>query len=431
MRRARRGFYAPRLPGAPTTTRQAEILNTAVVGAPTDEEGVVIGEDRLSRSIVAGDPFTAYSKRLVDSPNVVIAGDVGVGKSTLLKTCYLLRPLILRGRQIVVFDRKDQGGAGEYTALTERWGATPIGFRLDGTGQRINLLDRSISDVDGPSGTVRLVRAVAETMAERRLDDWETKALRTGLRAAFAAAEGDEREPVLLDLVDALPRVADSYGDVLSPAARERLHQAGATVMFVLDGLLEEYSGLFDGPTSEGIDLATGRLTSFDLSQLPSTGPAASMVVAAAQMWLLGRLRRDRGKYTYVDMEEGWDLIGGANGYLWRSLIKLARGLGVSTVTAIHKLGDIPKNSPAYAIIQEAGTVHVFRQSRAEDQVATLAAFDLKTAHPASLGQLPAGDHLYKVGSAPEVRVRHVRTPWEQEVTDTDEAMTALTGGRR
>lgn len=421
--RAKRGFYAPRRAGAPTTTRQAEILNTAVIAAPTDEEGVVIGEDRLSRTMVAGDPFTAYNKGLVSSANVVVVGDVGAGKSSLTKTCYVLRVLPLRRRRVVVFDKKDQGGRGEYSELVERNGSVPIHFSLEGNGSILNLLDPKIAHGSGVSGTFRLLRTVAETASGRGLDDWEVEALRRALRRTLQVGESEQRVPALPDLVCELPYVADDRGEGLSPTARERLHQAAATVMFILGGLLEEYSGLFDGETSRDIDLAD-RLTSFDISQLPSTGPAAAMVVATANMWLMGALRERRGWFTNVLAEEGWDLIGGANGYLWRSLIKLARGLGVSMITNIHKLADIPVDSPAYAIIQEAQTVHIFRQSRPEDQVRSMDAFNLESAAGSSIGSLTTGDHLYKVGTNAEVRVRHVRTPWEIAVTNTDEAMT-------
>ncbi|TFH68159.1 ATP/GTP-binding protein [Cellulomonas sp. HD19AZ1] len=422
--RAGRGFYAPAHRGAPTSTRQAEVLNTAAIAAPTDEEGVVIGEDRLSRTLVAGDPFTAYQKGLISSPNVVVVGDVGAGKSSLTKTVCVLRVLPLRRRRVVVFDKKDQGGRGEYTSLVERNGSTPIFFSLDGSEKRsiINLLDPAIVLGAGLGRTLDLLRAVAETVAGRGLDDWEMEALRRALRMTMTWGESAGRAPTLVDLAAQLPRVHTTR-DELSPAARERLHQSAATVMFVLSGLLEEFSGLFDGETSKAIDLSD-RLTSFDISQLPATGPAAPMVVAAANMWLMGVLRRRRGWFTNVLAEEGWDLIGGANGALWRSLIKLARGLGVSMITNIHKLADIPKSSPAYAIIQEAQTVHVFRQSRAEDQAASIEAFNLESSAGGSLGSLTTGDHLYKVGSNAEVRVRHVRTPWEIAVTNTDEAMT-------
>lgn len=421
-RRAKRGFYGPAHRGAPTTTRQAEVLNTAAIAAPTDEEGVVIGEDRLSRTMVAGDPFTAYTKGAVSSPNVVVVGDVGAGKSSLTKTVYVLRVLPLRKRRQVVFDRKDQNGRGEYSELVERNGSSPIHFSLEGGGSVLNLLDPKIAHGTGAGGTLRLLRTVAETVAGRGLDDWEVSALRMALRRTLEWGDAERRAPTLADVVAHLPQVQGRRED-LSPAAKERLHQAAVTVMFILEGLLEEFSGLFDGETSQSVNLSD-RLTSFDISQLPATGPAAPMVVATANMWLMGELRDRRGWFTNVLAEEGWDLIGGANGYLWRSLIKLARGLGVSMITNIHKLADIPKDSPAYAIIQEAQTVHLFRQSRAEDQKASIDAFNLESSAGSSLGNLSTGDHLYKVGSNAEVRVRHVRTPWEKDVTNTDEAMT-------
>lgn len=421
FRSARRGFYAPRREGAPTSTRQAEVLNTAAIAAPTDEEGVIIGEDRLSRTMVAGDPFTAYKKRLISSPNVVVVGDVGAGKSSLTKTVYVLRPLILRQRRIVVFDKKDQNGRGEYSELVERNGSNPIHFSLEGGGSVLNLLDPKIAHGAGIGGTFRLLRTITETVADRVLTDWEVKALRRALRQTMSDLEGS-RAATLDDLLRRLPAVADGI-DFLSPDARERLHQDAVTVTFILDGLLEEYSGLFDGETSPEVNLSD-RLTSFDISQLPSTGPASPMVVATANMWLMGELRGRRGWFTNVLAEEGWDLIGGANGRLWRSLIKLARGLGVSMITNIHKLADIPVDSPAYAIIQEAQTMHIFRQSRAEDQRRSIEAFNLESAAGASIGSLPTGDHLYKLGSNAEVRVGHIRTAWEKAVTDTDEAMT-------
>ena len=46
--KAARGFYAPAGVGAPTTTRQAEILNTALIGPPTGTKGVVNGRDVLA-----------------------------------------------------------------------------------------------------------------------------------------------------------------------------------------------------------------------------------------------------------------------------------------------------------------------------------------------------------------------------------------------
>lgn len=421
--RAKRGFYAPRSVGAPSTTRQTEILNTAVIAAPTDAAGVAVGEDVLSRSVVAHDPFTAYQRSEISSANVVVIGSVGVGKSSLLKTVYVLRPLILRRRRVVVFDRKDQQGAGEYTKLANMFGSRPIRFSLEGDGTTLNLLDPVIARGSGIGGVMRLVRTITETTNDNRpLNEWQVEALRRALGATFAKHEG-QRQATIADLAQLLPLVANERTD-LSPVARERLHESGAEVKFMLSGLLEEYGGLFDGETSTGVQLADSKLTVFDISQLPPDSAATAMVVAAANMWLMGELRAQRGLFTNVLAEEGWDLVGGANGRLWRSNIKLARGLGISTVTAFHKLGDIPKSDPAYAIIQEAETAHLYAQRRAEDQVSAIEAFNLDPNCASTLEHLPRGQHLFKIGAKPAIQVRHIRSPLEIELTNTDEAMT-------
>ena len=131
-RAARRGFFAPALEGAPTTTKQAEILNTALIGPPTGTRGVVTGRDVLSRTPISHDPITAYnsSPREVSSPNVIIMGDVGAGKSTHTKANHVLRPLLLKGRRCVVFDKKDQAGEGEYSNVVRHYGYEPIKFSL-------------------------------------------------------------------------------------------------------------------------------------------------------------------------------------------------------------------------------------------------------------------------------------------------------------
>ncbi|WP_448073298.1 ATP/GTP-binding protein [Georgenia yuyongxinii] len=429
LRKARRGYYAPLHRGAPTTTRQAEVLNTAVVAAPTDLEGVAIGRDCLSNAVVAHDPFTAYGKGVISSPNVLVLGDVGAGKSSLLKTAYVLRPLTLAGRRSVVLDKKDRGGEGEYCALVERYGAAPLKFSLEPGGTVLNLLDPVITGGIGAKNQAHLLQVAAElAQGGRPLDQWEREALRSAYRLAMRAAEADERTPVLPDVLAHAGHAAQdpTYAD-LSPAATERLHEAGLGVRFLLDGLLEEYSGIFDGPTSAWVSLNENR--SFDVSQLPEDGPAVPTVMAIANMWLLGTLRRERGRFTNLIAEEGWHLVGGPNAQLMRANTKLARGLGLALVVAIHKIADIPPDSPAMTVLQEAQTVHCYRTSRGDDIERVVHDFGFEPGLAATLPALADGFHLFKRGRDPEVMVEHVRSAFETGLTNTDEAMTR--GGRR
>jgi hypothetical protein len=426
--RARRGFYAPRLQGAPTTTRQAEILNTAIIGAPTGTRGIVTGRDVLSRTSIAHDPVTGYNgtPRTVSSPNVVIMGDVGSGKSALTKTAYVLRPLLLAKRRAVVFDKKDENGEGEYAGVVRHFGAEPIRFTVDGSGTQLNLLDPLITRGSGIQGQMRLLGVIARLAREDQpLNEWEEEALRAALTRTMAQHDDDGTVPVLADVLPNLSRVADLADyDGLSPTAVDALHQAGLSVRFTLNSLLQDYAGLLGGETSKSVDL-TGKLTSFDISQLPDDGPAVPAVMAIGHMWLLGRLRDDRGWATNCIYEEGWHIAAGPSAGLARSNQKLSRGLALSNVFVFHKGSDIPPGSPGMAMIQEAQTVHVYRQSRPDDARWCLRTFSFAPETAEQIEKLPDGHRFDKIGSRPETLVQHVRSPWEIAATDTDSAFRA------
>jgi hypothetical protein len=426
-RPARRGFYAPALPGAPTTTRQAEILNTALIGPPTGTQGVVIGRDVLSRTSISHDPITAYNAqpREVSSPNVIIMGDVGAGKSTNTKANHVLRPLLLKGRRCVVFDKKDQAGEGEYSTVVRHYGYEPIRFTADGSGTKLNLLDPVILEGTGLQGQARLLNIVTRlARGDQPLDAWEEEALRAALRATIDKVDGG-RAPVLADVLPNLGNVADDpdYG-TLSASARDDLHKAGLSVRWTLNGLLDEYAGLLDGETSSTVDLS-GKLTSFDISQLPDDGPAVPVVMAIGNMWMLGRLRSDRGWATTVVYEEGWHMIGGPSAHLIKANQKLSRGLGISNVFVMHKGSDIPADSPGMAIIQEAQTVCIYRQSRPEDATWCQRTFGLAPETGETIEKLRDGHYIFKFGSHPETHVQHILSDWEARITNTDEALAA------
>ena len=421
---ARRGFYAPTLDGAPTTTRQAEILNTALIGPPTGTRGVVNGRDVLSRTTISHDPVTAYNSqpREVSSPNVIVMGDVGAGKSSHTKSNYVVRPLLLRGRKAVIFDKKDQNGEGEYSNTTRHFGFEPIKFTADRSGTTLNILDPMIARGTGIQGQARLLNIVTRlARGDHALDGWEEEALRAALRITVERTDG--RAPVLADVLPNLGSIAgDAAYAALSPAARDDLHKAGLSVKWTLNGLLDEYAGLLDGETSKAVDLR-GKLTVFDISQLPDDGPAVPVVMAIGNMWMLGRLRSERDSATTVVYEEGWHMIGGPSAQLIKSNQKLSRGLGISNVFVMHKGTDIHRDSPGMAIIQEAQTIIVYRQSRPEDALWCQQTFGFAPETARTIETLRDGHYIFKYGSHPETHVQHIRSAWECELTNTDEGL--------
>ena len=222
-----------------------------------------------------------------------------------------------------------------------------------------------------------------------------------------------------------LSRVADLADyEGLSSQAVDGLHQAGLSVRFTLNSLLQDYGGLLDGETSSQVDL-TGKLTAFDISQLPEDGPAVPAVMAIGHMWLLGRLRDDRGWATNCIYEEGWHIAAGPSAALARSNQKLSRGLALSNVFVFHKGSDIPPGSPGMAMIQEAQTVHVYRQSRPEDAQWCQRTFSFAPETADQIERLPDGHRFDKIGSRPETLVHHIRSSWEASITDTDAAFKA------
>lgn len=427
--KSKRGGYAPCFRGAPSTTKQARVLTSTLVAQPTGHKGVPNGRDVMSRTVISHDPFQAYDEGDISSPIVIVLGSVGAGKSSFTKTVGVLRPLALRRRRSVVFDRKDQGGEGEYSMVCRRYGSEPIKFALDGTGSVVNILDPTITDAGGSKEQLRLLKAVASIAGHGQpLDDWEEKAIRAAFASTMEKFEG-VRTPTLADMVlflgDRTP--LSTVADDLSDDALERLHQAGLSMRWRFDGLLDEYSGLFDGDTSKSVDLSS-KLTVFDISQLPSEGPALPVVQGITNQWLAGRLRKDRGWYTNVINEEAWSVLVGPNAAVEKEKVKLSRGLGVSFWYVFHKPGDIPAESPGMAVIQEAQSVYAYRMERPQDAQFCRSTFGFDPDAVTLLENLNDGHHLFKRGRSPEAHVEHVRTEFEKTVTNTDEAM--VHGGR-
>lgn len=206
---ARRGFLKVVKEGAPTTTRQAEVLNTAIIGSPTDERGVVIGIDRISAAMIAHDPFTAYESKHITSPNVLLMGMLGVGKSSLIKTVYVERPLLLKDGRVVVVDKKPRDGEGEYADVTRRFWSEPYRFDPDESDRSkttcMNILDPVILAGGGPSRQLQLLVAMACLAGTGDLDEWHHKALRTAYRATmrrFDDGAQSRSTAVLPDLID-------------------------------------------------------------------------------------------------------------------------------------------------------------------------------------------------------------------------------------
>ncbi len=187
------------------------------------------------------------------SPNVLVFGTVGSGKSSFVKTVCVIRPLLLQHRRAVVFDKKDDGGRGRVRDLTRRLGAEPLRFTADTTGTRLNLLDPLIARGSGIKGVIpaagrdhpRRPQRRRPSPSGRRKPSAPPSARMTRHRAAPAGRRSRRTCCRTSAASSTTPTTRSS-----PPAARDQLHRAGLSVRWALTGLLDEYAGLLDGETS-------------------------------------------------------------------------------------------------------------------------------------------------------------------------------------
>jgi len=116
--------------------------------------GCLIGADS-SGGAFCFDPWELYSRRVISSPNVIVLGEIGYGKSALMKT--LLWRMLLFGRRAFVLDVK-----GEYTALCAAADTTPVAL-APGNGVCLNPL----SARRDTGAQVQMLRAVARSRGPR------------------------------------------------------------------------------------------------------------------------------------------------------------------------------------------------------------------------------------------------------------------------
>jgi len=431
------GWYQLALRPVRSSTRQVSGLFLGSSSAPTGYTGIFVGKEQHSGWPYFLDVFAAYSDKLLSSPNVVVLGAVGAGKSSFIKTWAVVRQLTL-GRRVVVIDKKRQQRQGrdrrvpegEYGALARALGIEPIRFRIgDGSSTRVNLLDPHLAGDLGDSGAsqMQLLRAVLREALGRDVKPLEGRVVSVARHAAVAEARAAGR---VADVRDVVRHLEDPHPAALAWAPSwwtvEHLRGWGAEPAAELGRLVsEDLKGLIDGPTSASVSLRAG-LTVFDISALPDEGPAVPIVMAIIGSWLRALLdSQPETVQTVLVTEEGWHLVRGSFAEVMQRNHKIARGDGLCNVTALHHLSDVPEDSPAVATIKEAGVVVMYRQDKLDDAQRIVSTFNLPASAVETLMALPQGTCLIKVGTQAPVLVTHMRSSWESSVSDTDDAMTS------
>lgn len=357
--------------GHSATTAHACAAFPFLAQAALPAPGVYIGRDVYGGGW-SYDPWLLYP-RVLQGTNMLVLGGLGSRKSSLLKT-YIYRQVLHR-RQAWVLDVK-----GEFGPLAGAIGVTPIAL-MPGGEVRLNPIERR----GGRSGQLSLLRSVAQAALRRELGPEEDAGLRVALdqvNEECAAAE-----PSLPMVVDALLHPREAMVQAVSAAGAESLALAARQVALALQRLCAgDLRGMFDGPTSEGLDL-DAPLVVIDLSAVRDSA-AVAILMACAGAWqqaILAERKRAAEQEGVAApklisaTEEGWRLtsnIGAAEWLLenW----KLCRGWGVQNIVVTHRVSDLGASGEegsreariADGLLADTDTLVIYRQ--APDQVPIL-----------------------------------------------------------
>ena len=386
-------------------------------------EGVFVGQDLYSGSSFVYDPWVLYARGLITAPNLVLAGIVGSGKSSLAKSLYT-RSIPFGRRVYVPGDPK-----GEHTAVAEAVGGRAIALG-HGMTNRLNPLDEGhrptgLDDVEWAAQVAArrrdLVGALAETVLERRLTPLEHTAVDVAINSTVRGTD-----------VAILPMVVER---LLSPDRADdtdgRLTEDGRLVGHALRRLVAgDLAGLFDGPSTVQFD-PTLPMISLDLSRVAENTTLTSVLMTCASAWMESALADPGGGQRWVIYDEAWRLM--SHPALLRRMDahwRLARHYGIANMLIFHKLTDLDNvgdqgsamRALASSLLANAETRIVYRQE--SDQLgATATALGLTGTEQSLIPTLGTGQGLWRIKDRSFV-VQHQMHPAELELFDTTARMT-------
>jgi len=384
-------------------------------------DGVFVGQDLYSGGSFVYDPWVLYARGIITAPNVVLAGIVGSGKSSLAKSLYT-RSIPFGRRVYVPGDPK-----GEHTAVAKAVGGRAIVLG-HGLNTRLNPLDEG----HRPSGlsneqwaiTVAsrrrdLIGSLAETVLARGLTPLE----HTAIDLALTQTVRENTVPILPMVVDRILRpTAD---------ADDRLADDGRLVGHALRRLVAgDLAGLFDGPSTVTFD-PTLPMISLDLSRVTENSTLISVLMTCSSAWMESALLDPNGGQRWVIYDEAWRLM--SHPALLRRMDahwRLARHYGIANMLIFHKLSDLDNvgdagsamRSLANSLLANAETRIVYRQE--SDQLGpTAQALGLTGTEQKLLPSLGVGQGLWRIKDRAFV-TQHQLHPAELELFDTSSRLT-------
>lgn len=406
--------------------------------------GPYIGVDLFSRASFLFSPWALYEAGLLTSPNGLIIGEIGSGKSALMKS------LMIRFRAVgVPFSWVDV--KGEYDDLARAVGVTPL--RLGpGLGVSLNPLapirrhpQHSVAAWRAAVKSRRL--ALLEALAHIRLGRGLSMTERTALELALAACTGempgaarDELAPASLPGVVTELATVDQWADELA-----RLGITGAQLLdesrdarLALSGLVTgALAGMFDSSepdTHRHLDFrAPGTIV--NLSAIRADQSLSVMSMVCAQSAMEAELMHPDSPPRLIGYDEAW--LAMRYPPVLRRLqeqFKLSRLFGAFNMLAAHRLSDFDAVGDqgseaarlARGLLEDTGVRICYRQVEASLPV-TRELFGLTDVQTELLRYLRKGSGMWLLGGRAFV-VAHMLSSIEHPLVQTDSRMLATPG---
>lgn len=443
---------APRSPAVPAfrgSTGQMQGLYPFLYGASIPPVGAYVGVDCLSGGAFSCHPIEWLHAGLVSNPNILITGVPGAGKSATIKAL-CLRLMAYGVRTFVLGDLKN-----EYALLARALGVAPVELG-PGLAARLNPLD------SGPLGhnlprdpqalrerldevhrrRIALLASLLVMRLARDLTPTEEAALSLAIRHASgestaATTLSDPTIPqvwaLLRDPTPAMARELRAPGDSTA-TLREMIRPVADALGNMVQGSL---SGLFDGPTTVGMDF-DAPIQTVDLSRLDGRGDeTVAMTLACVSSWGQAAIDDPAGGVRLVVRDE-----------LWRAMripamirkvdsdLRLSRAQGTIQVLSTHRLADFEavgaagsqEVSIAKNLIASCDVRICLRQDTAPLAMTrdAIGLTDTECAHIASWTGEQIGRAVWKIGRTSSHVVQVVLHPDEKQLFYTNERMTVL-----
>lgn len=426
-----------RIPRHRATTAHVSALYPFHTDSGLGSRGVYIGEDiSAGGSSWCYDPFQLYTDKVITSPNILVLGMVGSGKSSAVKT-YLYRSIGLLGsgagakpRWCGILDPK-----GEYGPLAEALGLSRLALKPGGH-IRLNPLDpgpyaESLDDLR--SRRTQMVGAMAAAVLHRELRPTEDAALGWVIDDITLRPNTDQI-PTLHDVVHLLMHPTNAMVEKARMDSDKELSREISDVRHALGKLLDGHlRGMFDGPTTETITWG-GRGVVIDLSSVHTDPDALTVVMIAAMGWFQSLLAAPETEDTPRRVqvwEEIWALLGQERtAKYFQACQKLSRDYGVANISVAHRIADLRAQSDdgtsaakvATGLLADTQTRILFRQSA--DQVPeAVEMLGLTAVEAQILPRLARGRALWQVADQKAV-VQHRIGSTEWPITLTDHRLT-------